>query len=168
MTELEIYADQFKKCRDEFPKFKTVVLGSTFFSKILKFVLRGAAGITFWNTVYIQEYLVGTEKGANLLAHEIVHVRDQHKWLILFPLSYLLLLPIGPSFKAVWEWRAYKEDLKWVHEHPVNDDPEYQKYLEDFYCQWVASVFCGPMYLWMWPFKNYMYKKCTAYVESIR
>lgn len=168
MINLDLYTNVFNTCRNEFPKFNVKSFETSWFFRLMKKTIwRGAAAITFWNTIYIEDVFVGTERGAQLLSHEVVHVRDQHRWLILFPLSYFLLLPVGPSLKAVWEWRAYKEDLRWVHEHPGQWDETYQKYIEDFHCQWVASMFSSPMYFWMWPFKSEMYNKCKKFMASL-
>jgi len=166
---LELYTEVFDRCFAEFPKFNVKPFSSSWWGRLMKATIwRGAAGITFWNTIIVDDDLIGTEKGAELLSHEVVHVRDQHRWLILFPLSYFLLLPVGPSLKAVWEWRAYKETLRWVHEHPNDSwNQEYRNYIDDYYCQWVASQFVSPMYFWMWPFKSAMYKKAKDFVASL-
>lgn len=166
MTELDLYSQQLDKCLQEFPKLQVRSFGDDILSTLIKKISPGAAAITLYNTIYMDKPLVGTQRGAEVLHHEIVHVRDQHRWSILFFLSYLLVLPIGPSFKAFWEWRAYKEDLRWIHEHPV-DNQDYQKYLEDYYCQWVAEQFCSPLYLWMWPFKDKMYNKARNFLASL-
>lgn len=41
-----------------------------------------------------------------ILRHEAVHLRDARRFPLFFQLSYLLLPPIGPGFRALWEWRA--------------------------------------------------------------
>lgn len=168
MTEKQLYDSVLAKCVSEFPKFKvTPFEEAPWFIKLLsKIIWKGAAGVTFWNTVFVASGYVDTAKGAQLLSHEIVHVRDQHRWLILFPITYFLILPVGPSLKAVWEWRAYRENLRWVREHP-SSDAAYQAYIEDYYCKWVADQFSNSMYLWMWPFWKSMYSKSKNFLDSL-
>lgn len=156
---MTLWEQQVAKIVVELPKFKV---------KELKF--GSAAAIAVWNTVFMKPEIIGTDRGAQTLKHEVVHLRDQHKWLLLFPLSYYLILPVGPSIKAVWEWRGYKEDLKGCREefkHLEFTDPVYYTYITDYYCQWVSSQFVAPLYLWMWPFQKSMYKKCQEYIKSL-
>jgi hypothetical protein len=124
----------------------------------------GMAAITVWKTVYMKQYLINTDRGADVLAHERIHVLDQARWNILFFLSYFLLLPSIFTMRAFWEWRAYKEDLRiiWINHHISN--PEYTEY----YAQWVASHFSSAGYGWMFPFKNFMYKKCIKFYSTLR
>lgn len=167
MTNTNLWDSEFAKCKSEFPKFRVRRFDDNWFSRLFWKLFSTASGVTFWNTIYVDPALIGNDRGAELLAHEIVHVRDQHRWNVLFFLSYLFL-PIGPGLRAIWEWRAYKETLRWIHEHMNEDYPqEYKDYIEDYYCQWVAHLFSGPNYLWMWPFYTAMYKKAKNFVDSL-
>jgi hypothetical protein len=114
---------------------------------------------TLYNTIVMAPEYIGTDTGAELLVHEAVHVVDQHVWHILFFLSYFIL-PVGPSFKAFWEWRAYKTEIR----RAVDGGYWTTKPTED----WIIKQFCGPSYGWMWPFPNFWRKKIQAYIKQLR
>ena len=161
-----LWEDELARCTAEFPKISVKQFGSDWFSRLVKVISPGTTGLTLWNTVYIDSGEFGNDRGAETLSHEAIHVGDQHRWNVLFFLSYWIL-PVGPSLKAIWEWRGYRENLRWIHDHPLGNDPAYNQYIQDYYCQWVASEFCGTMYLWMWPFKNVMYKKAKDFIANL-
>lgn len=161
-----LWEDVVAKSMAEFPKLKIRELGSTWISRFIKWISPGTTGLALFNSVYISADEWGKDKGAETLSHEMAHIRDQHKlWILYFVLYWLP--PIGPSLKAVLEWRGYRENLRWIHEHPISSDPEYNKYLEDYYCQWVAGQFSSAMYLWMWPFKKAMYRKSQDFIAKL-
>lgn len=117
-----------------------------------------AGGLTLWNTVYLHRDRIGTDDGASTLRHELVHVADQHRWHILFFLSYLFVLPIGPSFKAYWEWRAYQVNLL--------DEQLRMGSVDDKFRDWVDRQFTTIRTLWSWPFG--MRKRIDRFVERIK
>lgn len=159
---------QVARLTAQFPKFKVKLYTDSWFWGLLKkTVMRFAAGTTVFSTVYVDEEHFGTDRGAELLKHEGAHVADQVKWNVLFFISYFLLLPTVFTMRAVWEWRGYREDLRSVHEQYKDGDPAYYQYITDFYAQWVASQFSGWNYFFMFPFKNYMYKKGLAFIKSL-
>lgn len=81
-----------------------------------------------------------------LLCHEAVHLRDARRYPLFFHLSYLLLPPVGPGFRAFWEWRGYRETLR----------VEYALWGEitDAHLDSIADRFAGSDYLFMWPFRH--------------
>lgn len=83
-----------------------------------------------------------------LLRHEAVHLRDARRWPLLFHLSYLLVLPVGVTARAFWEWRAYRETLRatWEVDGRIGDH-----LLRD-----IEDRFVGPDYLYMWPFRRHI------------
>lgn len=93
--------------------------------------------------VFLKAKYLGTEQGAIILRHEAQHIRDQRAWSVLWWLSYLLLLPVGPSFKALWEWRAYKITLRAERERTGSISSWTQDH--------VARSLAGPLYLWAMP-----------------
>ena len=153
----------------EFPKFTVKPYSQSALFRFLTKIGWSAAALTLWNTVYMNDREFGTDEGVPTLLHEMVHVRDQHSWSLLFFISYFIL-PIGPSLKSIWEWRAYKESLRAYHDkfyHFKQENPEYYKYIMDFYCNWVADWFVSTTYLWMWPFRSVMYKMARDFVNSL-
>lgn len=78
-----------------------------------------------------------------LLCHEAVHLRDARRFPVFFQLSYLLLPPLGPGFRALWEWRGYSETLR-VELALWGEIP-------DAMLDRIADRFAGPDYLFMWP-----------------
>jgi len=138
------------KIQEEFPEFKVVEKGRSslmrFFSLLLKpfnpdFMARYT--VTWGSTVFMPKTIMGTEQGAEILLHEAVHMRDSKKWKFIYYLSYIIL-PIGPSFRAIWELRAYTESMQ----------IEYNKlgYVSDHTISFIASQFTGSSYLFMFPF----------------
>jgi hypothetical protein len=152
----------------EFPKLKVVAWDNHW---ILKYFHRaGWGGITLYNTVFMNSDDIETDRGVETLKHEMAHVRDQHSWGILFLLSYIFILPTVFTMRAFWEWRGYKETLRSIHDeykHYKDTDPEYYKYITEYYCQWVTMQFTGVGYLYMFPFKNRMYNKCKMFIQSL-
>lgn len=150
----------------DFPKFRVVAYtDEMFFDALWKMGWRMGA-TTIWNTVYMDPALIGTDRGAELLKHELVHVRDQHTWHILFFLSYFLL-PFGPSFKAFWEWRGYRESIRAVWLEYEGADKALRDTVMTSYCEWVASQFWDLSYFYMWPFKSVVRAWCAHEVAKL-
>lgn len=104
-----------------------------------------AAAVAVGGTVYLRRALHGTAEGMEVLRHEAQHVRDWRRYGPLFWLTYLLLLPAGPSLRALWEWRAYRVSLRAHHERHGRVDEATRA--------WVVARFTGAApYWWMWPF----------------
>lgn len=152
--------------KQEFPKFKIVEKGSSGLMRFLNFFVK------LWNprfmtnmttvlgtTVYMPQYLIGTDDGYVILRHEAIHMRDFKKWWMLMPITYFIP-PAGPSMKAIWEFRGYKETLRVWHELGWRTD--------DAMIDWLVSQFTGPAYLWMWPFKASLTKKFKAERDRLR
>jgi hypothetical protein len=98
--------------------------------------------LSLGRTVYMDAALIGTPEGAATLRHEAVHVDD---WARFGPLLWIsqLLLPVGPSLRAVWEWRAYRESMR--------VELERRGALSDAYLARLERIFTGPRYAWMFP-----------------
>ena len=160
---------QVARLKAEFPKFQVKLYSdSKFWGWMKANVFKFAVGTTVFSTVYVDDDHFGTDRGAEVLKHEAAHVADQLKWNILFFISYFLLLPTVFTMRAFWEWRGHREDLRSVHEQYKDGNPDYYKYITDFYCQWVADQFCGLNYFFMFPFRRYMYKKSQDFVKSLQ
>lgn len=101
-------------------------------------------GFTFTlaRTVYMDAARIGTAEGAATLRHEAVHVADWARYGLLLWLSQLVL-PVGPSLRAFWEWRAYRETLR--------VELERTGALPDAFLEAVARNFTGPRYAFMLP-----------------
>jgi hypothetical protein len=104
-----------------------------------------ASAIAVGSTVWVRRTLLGSPALDDLLRHEAQHVRDWRRFGPLFWLTYLLALPVGPSLRAVWEWRAYRVSLRAAFERHGEVDEATRR--------WVVGAFCGAApYWWMWPF----------------
>ena len=80
---------------------------------------------------------------AATLAHELIHQQDQRRWGLLFYVSYGAAMPVGRTYRAYWERRAYAVDLLLAHER---GGPMEVLRVADI----LATVFAGSAYLWMW------------------
>jgi hypothetical protein len=82
------------------------------------------------------------------LCHEAVHLHDAARWPVLFQLSYLLLLPMGLTMRAFWEWRAYGESIRlWV---ALDGD------VSDARIEGLVNLFSGPEYFYMCLFSRWI------------
>ena len=82
------------------------------------------------------------------LRHEAVHLRDARRFPVFFQLSYLGLLPVGLTLRALWEWRAYTETLR--------VELELHGRIYDQTLVEIARCFTGPDYLFMCPFPRWI------------
>lgn len=99
-------------------------------------------GLTIAPFVFVKRSVRGRGL-ADVCAHEVIHLRDQRRWHVIFFLSYLFLLPLGPGFRAFWEWRAYRRNLEREFALSRSISPET--------VEWLVEVFTGRRYLWMLP-----------------
>jgi hypothetical protein len=102
-----------------------------------------AAAVTIAPWVWLKPRLFDTEQGRQILRHEAQHVRDQRRWHVLWWITYLFILPIGPSFKAFWEWRAYRITLQ--------DEFERAGRVSLMTMSQVAAHLSSSLYLWAIP-----------------
>ena len=97
------------------------------------------------------------------LRHEAVHLRDMRRFPGFFQLSYLLLLPAGLTFRALWEWRAYRETLR--------AELEVEGTISDALLAHVEERFCGPDYLYMLPLRRTVRRwlhECRQELTAVR
>lgn len=80
---------------------------------------------------------------ASTLAHELVHQLDQQRWGLLFYLSYGFGLPLGRTWRAYWERRAYAVDLMLAYESGGADALRRT-------ANALTELFSGPAYFYMW------------------
>ena len=162
----QAWDEMLVKYRKEFPKLRVLSFED---SKILSYLSKhgwGMAGVTLYNTIYLRKDYLGTDRGIEIMKHEMAHVRDVHKWNILYLISYFLILPTVLSMRAFWEWRGYREDLKSVREQYEFAEPSYRDYIYDYYAQWVTSQFTSASYFYMLPFRGIVYKWCQNTLKS--
>jgi hypothetical protein len=149
----------------EFPGLKVVPYEDNWFFRTLMKMGWSMGATTIWNTVWMKSEYIETLHGVELMKHEIQHVKDQHKWHILFFLTYWIL-PIGPSFKAFWEWRAYQCTLATVW-HKYKKDSGYGRYIIDFTKSNVAQQFTGKNYAWMLPWPWFVNRMIERFIKSL-
>lgn len=113
---------------------------------------------TIGRTIYVPETMTAAQVDA-ILPHEKVHVQQFEKWGAWFVLSYLLILPMGPSVRAYWEWQAYKVDINRRHKERGTVAPWYR--------QRIVDQFTGSYYGWMWPFPKHMRRVVDRYCERL-
>lgn len=163
--DFDAWYEMYQKYWKEFPKLHIIPYeDSWFFRQLMKLGWRMGA-TTIWNTVYMDKEYIETQRGIDIMAHEIVHIRDQHKWHILFFLSYFML-PIGPSFKAYWEWRAYQQDLAIIW-HQYKRQGEYGLKIIEYYKGFVANQFIYQNYAWMLPFPKLVHGMIERFMKTL-
>ena len=149
----------------EFPKFKLVEKEQSNFMKFLNFFVQlwNSEFLTKYTTVlgykvYMPKAITDSDMGYEILRHEAVHMRQWRKWWILQPITYAIL-PIGPSFRAYWEFQGYVESMRAL------------KFLgwpiTDAYIEAIAKQFYGSAYLFMWPFPNHIRNKLKEARDKI-
>jgi hypothetical protein len=123
-------------------------------------------GITLFGRIYIDEDYWDSDTGARVLRHEIVHFKDQKKWKLIFYVSYWLL-PVGPSFKAYWEWRALQESIIDIEERSRSFLPLHRKNLMDSTAKWAKQCLYGKSYAFAWPFKFHVDRLVDRFIKKI-
>lgn len=91
-----------------------------------------------------------------LLRHEAQHVKQFHRWPfgiwawplnhLLMGLAYLFLLPVFLTMRAYFERAGYTQTILATYECYGIGDSQAQ----EAYAEWIADVFSGSSYLWMW------------------
>lgn len=144
------WASTVLELKDRFPKFRIVIKDRSTLMRFFGLLLRpfnpgfmDFYTVTLGQTVYMPRWMHGTDNGAKILRHEAVHIGDSIKFGLLYYLSYIIL-PIGPSFRAIWELRAYTETMQ----------IEYNLYghVKETTIKFIAGQFTESSYLWMFPF----------------
>jgi hypothetical protein len=157
-----------EEIKGEFPKFKIIPKEESPFMKFLYV----ATLMFLWNKHFMENYItvifgvvympkcyIGTATGGDVLRHERVHMRDAHRWPILFELSYIFLpLPLIFSARAFWEYRGYCESL-------LAERDRYG-YVSNSSIDFYVSLFCSSDYLWMFPFKKYLRNKFLEFLSK--
>jgi len=163
----DTYEVLVNKIKVEFPDFEVIPK----LSSKLMWACYYLTLMRFWNPhfmtrfitvafgkVYMPAELIGTEIGADILRHELIHLRDAKRWNILFYLSYLLFpLPLVFTMRAYWEFRGYCESIR------AECDRYGVVYSESL--NYYVSLFTGPSYLWMCPFPKFVMRKFTEFCE---
>jgi hypothetical protein len=153
--------DEVKK---EFPTFSIVYKDESWFMKLLDVLLRvvtfGSMKVfmtsfitTIGYTVYVpMSWGVMMEHDRiEVLRHERIHMRQRRRYSApLFTFLYLVpFFPLGLAyFRARFEWEAYTESMKAVHEIHGAQALQNPKYKEQ-----IVSYFVTGAYGWMWPFR---------------
>lgn len=152
------FARYSHELKDHYPKFKLVPKEQSLLMEAIDGVLSPfipsfmtEVTTTIGYSVYMPMSYIGTRDGYATLRHEAVHIADYHKYSLLFSLSYLFLLPTILTFRAFWEWRAYVETMR--------VELELTGAISQELIDWIASIFCNGMYIWMFPFKQIIISK---------
>jgi hypothetical protein len=99
---------------------------------------------------------------AEILRHELVHVRQFERWGPLMLIAYLLLpLPLGLAWcRMRIEREAYEESIRATWEAGGRD-------ATDALREHVVGQFSGATYLWMWPFRRSTERWYDTFVETL-
>lgn len=116
------------------------------------------------DTVYLPRPLEAFDRDAlaGVLAHELVHQLDMRDHGLRFYLSYLLTpLPVGRTWRAHWERRAYAVDLMLAWER--GGEP---RMLQAYHR--IVELFCGASYAWMWAGRSAARAYLRPLLEEVR
>jgi hypothetical protein len=164
----ERYNTHFKEMKAKYSKLKLVAKEDSKFMQLLfkwtlmkiwcpLFLTNFTTTINY--TIYMPKKYIGTRQGYSINTHEEVHLAQFHKWWYLFSATYLLLLPMGITMRAYWEWQAWKVTLATHMQLYGEVSPQLQNS--------IVQHFAGPTYLYMFPFKKYMRKLVTREVSRL-
>lgn len=98
-------------------RYSTKQKSKSIIMRILAVLLRPFVGGRFmtgyWTTIGTVIYHPRPRVDSVTMFHEIEHVRQFYRWGILFPLLYVLALPVGFNpFRFYWELQAYKISMR--------------------------------------------------------
>ena len=139
-------------CRGESPSLRLVHKQQVWWMRVAGALLRPFVPdfMTRYTTVMFGTVYLPCPAGemvrdelASILAHELVHLRDQRRFHVWFYVSYALVLPVGRTMRARWELRAYAVDMLLARERGGAADARRV-------AARLVKVFAGPAYLWMW------------------
>jgi hypothetical protein len=140
-----------EKLGDEFPRFRLVAKEeSGFMRRLYRLGL-----MRFWNRRFLDVYTTtigytvympasvrrDPVGGVRVLRHERIHILQFQRHPIWFPLSYLLVLPLGITWRARWEMEAYVESMR--------VEMEETGAIADHTLDFIQERFTGPDYLFM-------------------
>jgi|AntRauTorckE6833_2_1112554.scaffolds.fasta_scaffold00008_110 hypothetical protein len=91
-----------------------------------------------------------------IVRHEVMHLLDQRKHPIWFPLSFICVLPVIFTMRAYWELRGYTATM--VAHYELNGN------IPEWMISFIAKKFTGGMYFWMFPFPS----KIRSILEKTR
>jgi hypothetical protein len=103
---------------------------------------------TLFNVLYMPDEIVGTPVGYVMLRQHLHHIRMWSRYGLLYGLLYLLV----PPYRAYNELEAHKLA---VQAQAQLLDGHVSKETLQFY----AGLFCDNSYLWMFPYRKYIYER---------
>ena len=165
----KLFQDLVEKLSAESSSFAIRYKNESKYMKLLGFILffnRGFMGrytTTSLGKVFFPSrnwlHNIGPTAAYLILRHEAVHIKDARRFPIFFQLSYLLLLPSIFTFRALWEWRAYKETLRVFYElYGFNSEHEMDR---------IVYNFTSSNYLYMFPFRRFLEKRVSKFVKTL-
>lgn len=154
------YPDVLNALWKEFPKAKVVSKESSRLMRLMAWLIKP------WSPDFLTEYTTtigstiympdgwGNVVKAQIVNHEMVHIRQFKKWNILYFLSYLFCLPAVWTMRSVWEYEAYVKTMEYeaLTEGDVSDQT----------IDWLVETFAGPSYFFMNPFRGRIRAKLLA------
>jgi len=168
MSDIDRYQLLYDKTKKEFPRFnvrlrKGTWLGALFW--ILSKITRtdySTFSTTVYSTIYARddwEQRTPDQK-YKLLRHEVIHIRQVHRfpfgrWLwplnhLIYGLFYFLVLPFILTYRSKFEREGYTQTLLVEFElHGPFSDEKMERYARH-----MAETFGGSAYCWMWTKKK--------------
>lgn len=122
---------------------------------------------TIGRTVWLEDDFAyrGLLSQARLVEHEVQHVAQLRHWGPWYPLSYVLLLPLGLSMRGVWEWSAFRRDLRLLPAHFSREVlGELRKALIDRH----VEILTGKSYFFaLWLIKPFVRWRVRRFIEKL-
>jgi hypothetical protein len=149
----------------EFPHFRLLRKADSKYMHFLAWVVRlwcpcfmTGFSTTSGYSIYIPDHLSEASL-YEILRHERQHMRDYRKYWWFYPISYTLLFPAVLTFRALWEFRAFRETMTVEKELTGTIHPST--------VTWLTDVFCSQGYLWMCPFRSFIHGKLQEMRQEI-
>ena len=171
------YAGTLLVLKSMYPKIKVIPLSKAPWYLRLVNKIRPGFIVTIRYNIYMEDYLIGTDDGKDILWHEVKHVGQFHRWGWIFLWTYAypswaFMLPVvifsqvvnpdlltllvylahvvfSQFFRGYWEFDAYEEDLRTEYLH--------KGYISNDLIHHIASQFWSSGYLYMFPFPPLVY-----------
>ncbi len=154
--------------RGEIPRFRLLAKESSLLMRVLHLLVRwfnprflAAYTTTIGHRVYMPASVrADPEGGTAVLRHERVHVEQFRRHPAWFPVSYLLVPPVGVTMRARWELEAYTETMR-VELERTGD-------VSDRTIVNLVEVFAGPAYLYMDVRRGLVQSRLEAIRDELR
>ena len=162
---MDRYKILFDRLKKDYPRLQVKIRSQTWLGivfRILSFFTRKDYSnftTTLGSTLYVEDHWneLSSDRRYAALRHEIMHVRQFHRWPLgrwawplnhlIMALAYLLLLPVFWTMRAHFEREGYTQTLLVRCELQGEHFSDLQM---EANARWMVEMFCTSAYLWMW------------------